>query len=75
MHWRTNGVYVELKLVSLIEETVDTGLRDVTHDTLIVIGMMAVEMFGLFSFLDSVLTRPAGLLSTKACDSMYIILS
>jgi hypothetical protein len=43
---------MKLKLISLVKQTVHTTLLDifVSNDTLIMIRMVAVEMFGLESF-------------------------
>lgn len=67
---------MKLKLISLVKQTVHTTLLDifVSNDTLIMIRMMAVEMFGLESFGNAKLARSTGLLTAIACDSIDIVL-
>lgn len=65
---------MELELIGLVEETVDASLRYVSNNALIVIGMMAMEVFRLFPFHDTIFTRPARFLSSQSRDPMNIIL-
>lgn len=68
-------VDMELKLISLIEKTVNTGLRDVSNNALIVIRMMTVKMFWFFTFHNSIFTRSASFLSSKTRNPMNVVLS
>lgn len=68
-------VYMELKLICLVEKAVNTSLRDVSNNALIVIRMMTMEMFWLFTFHNAKFTWATGLFTSKARDSVYIILS
>ena len=76
MRRRTNGINMKLKLISLVEQTVHTTLLDifVSNNTLIMIRMVAVEMFGLESFGNAELARPARLLTAITRDSIDIVL-
>lgn len=66
---------MELKLICLVEKAVNTSLRDVSNNALIVIRMMTMEMFWLFTFHNPKFTWATGLFTSKARDSVYIILS
>ena len=65
-----------LKLVSLIEQTLHTTLPNVliSNDTLIVIRMMTMKMFGFLSFGNPELTGSASFFPTVPSNPMNIVL-
>lgn len=74
MHCWVYRVYMELKLICLVEKAVNTSLRDVSNDALIVIRMMTMEMFWFFTFHDTKFTWATCLFTSKTRDSVNIIL-
>jgi len=68
-------VYVELKLICLVEKTINTSLGDVSDNALIMIRMMTMEMLWLFTFHNTEFARATSLFASKARDSVYVILS
>lgn len=75
MHCWVYWVNMELKLICLIKKAINTSLRNVSNNALIMIRMMTMEVFWFFTFHDSKFTRSACLFTSEARNSVKIILS